>query len=100
MRVELKVKNNCVIQERSRKFYAQTESAEVESTVKKWLDNGVIEPAPKGNPFNNSLTLAARRNLEGVILKYRVCLDPRKLNKQLVETDNFPLPIINDILER
>jgi len=100
MRVELKVKEGCVIQERSRKFYAQTESTEVDATVKKWLDNGIIIPAPKGNPYNNSLTLAARRDLEGVVLKYRVCLDPRKLNKQLAETDNFPLPIINDILER
>jgi transposase InsO family protein len=100
MRVELKVKEDCVIQERSRRFYAQTECAEVDATVKKWLDNGIIIPAPKGNPYNNSLTLAARRNLEGVILKYRVCLDPRKLNKQLAETDNFPLPIINDILEK
>ncbi|KAG0203722.1 DNA photolyase phr1, partial [Mortierella sp. GBA43] len=100
MRVELKVKDGCTIQQGSRRFYTQTENNEVDTTVKKWIDNGIIVPAPKGNPYNNSLTLAARKNLEGVILKYRVCLDPRKLNKQLAETDNFPLPIINDILEK
>jgi hypothetical protein len=100
MRVELKTKEGCVIQERSRRFYSETERTEVDATVKKWIDNGIVVPAPKGNPYNNSLTLAARRNLEGVVLKYRVCLDPRKLNRQLIDTDNFPLPIINDILER
>jgi transposase InsO family protein len=100
MRVELKVKDNCTIQERSRRFYAQTEVDEVNATVDKWLENGVIVEAPKGNPYNNSLTLAARRNLEGEVFKYRVCLDPRTLNKQLVDTDNFPIPIINEVLER
>jgi hypothetical protein len=70
MRVELKAKDGCTIRQRSRRFYSQTESAEVDATVKKWLDNGIIIPAPKGNPYNNSLTLAARKNLEGVILKY------------------------------
>ncbi|KAG0201019.1 hypothetical protein BGX31_003941, partial [Mortierella sp. GBA43] len=68
MRVELKTKEGCVIQERSRRFYSETERTEVDATVKKWIDNGIIIPAPKGNPYNNSLTLAARRNLEGVVL--------------------------------
>jgi len=100
MKVELKVKDNCVIQEKSRRFYAQSEYDEVNAIVQKWLDNGVIVEAPKGNPYNNSLTLAARRNLEGEVLKYRVCLDPRTLNRQLVDIDNFPIPIINEVLEK
>jgi hypothetical protein len=100
MRVSLNVKDNCVIQDRSRRFYAQTEEDEVNATVQKWLDTGVIVEAPKGNPYNNSLTISARRDLEGNVLKYRVCLDPRNLNKQLIDTDNFPIPIINEVLER
>jgi hypothetical protein len=100
MKVVLDVKNNCKIQERSRKFYAQIEKEEVDATVQKWKDTGVIVQAPKGNPYNNSLTIARRRNLEGEIVKYRVCLDPRVLNTQLVDTDNFSIPIINEILEK
>jgi hypothetical protein len=98
MRVELKVMPNCIIQERPRPFHAQTEKDEVDKTVQKWWDTGVIVRAPKGNPYNSSLTLAARKDLHGKIIKFRVCLDPRTLNKQLEETDNFPLPLISDIL--
>lgn len=100
MRVVLKVKPNCVIQERSRPFHAQIEKEEVDRTVKKWWDTGVIVLAPKGNPYNNSLTMAARRDLDGNITKYRVCLDPRTLNRQLEDTDNFPLPLVTDIQQR
>ena len=100
MRVELKVPDDCRIYVRSRDFHAQTAKEEVHSQILKWWDSGVIVPAPKGNPFNNSLTLAARRDLEGNVLKYRVCLDPRALNKQLQGTDTFPLPLISDILQK
>lgn len=100
MRVKLNVKPDCVIQERSRPFHAQVEKKEVDSTVQKWWDSGVIVLAPPGNPYNSSLTMAARRDLEGNIMKYRVCLDPRRLNKQLLDTDNFPLPLITDIIEK
>jgi len=44
--------------------------------------------------------LAKRKNLEGEIIAYRTCLDPRTLNKQLVDVDIFPIPIISDILEK
>jgi hypothetical protein len=100
MKVTLKVRPNCVIQERSRPFHSQTEKEEVERTIQKWWDTGVIVPAPKGCPYNNSLTMAARRDLDGNITKYRVCLDPRTLNRQLEDTDNFPLPLITDVQQR
>ncbi|KAG0247282.1 hypothetical protein BG011_001734, partial [Mortierella polycephala] len=64
MRVELKTQSGCTIQEHSRRFYAQVEKEEVDNTVNKWLENGVIVRAPK------------------------------------VDTDNFPLPIISEILEK
>ena len=83
----------------ARRFYAQIQADEVDSTVKKWLESGVIVEAPKAI-HNNTLTLAARRNLEGEVLKYRVCLDPRQLNDQLEEADGFPLPLINEVLEK
>lgn len=100
MKVELKVPPDCKVYVKSRQFHAQTASAEVEQQILKWWDNGVIVPSPKGNPYNNSLTLSARRDLQGNVLKYRVCLDPRLLNKQLLQSDTFALPLISDILKK
>lgn len=100
MRVVLKVKPGCVIQERQRPFYSQVEKEEVDRTVQKWFDTGVIVPAPKGCPYNNSLTMASRRDLDGNITKYRVCLDPRSLNRQLEDTDCFPLPLTTDVQKK
>ena len=100
MRVTLKVRKGCVIQERSRPFHTQVEKDEVDSTIQKWWDTGVIVLAPTGNPYNSSLTMASRRDLDGNILKYRVCLDPRTLNRQLEETDNFPLPLVTDVVHK
>lgn len=100
MKVELKVPPDCKVYVKSRQFHAQTASAEVSQQILKWWDNGVIVPSPKGNPHNNSLTLSARRDLDGNVLKYRVCLDPRMLNKQLLATDTFELPLISDILKK
>ncbi len=100
MRVELAVTPDCAINERQRPFYAQSEKEEVDKAVQSWWDTGVIIPAPTGCPYNNSLTIASRRNLDGEIIKYRVCLDPRTLNNQLVKPDNFPLPLVSDMLEK
>ena len=44
MRVKLKVGPDCKIEEKPRKFYAHTEQEEVEKTIKKWLEDGVIVP--------------------------------------------------------
>jgi len=100
MKVTLKVKPGCVIQERSRPFHSEIEREEVENTIQKWWDTGVIIPAPIRCPYNNSLTVAGRKDLDGNITKYRVCLDPRTLNRQLQDTDVFPLPLVTDVLKR
>ena len=97
MVVELKVGPDCKVQERPRQFYSQTEKDEVDKTVKQWLKDGVIVRVKGHCPYNSTLTMAARRDLEGKILKHRVCLDPRTLNKQLLDTDQFPLPKIADL---
>ncbi|KAF9176394.1 hypothetical protein BGZ51_000751, partial [Haplosporangium sp. Z 767] len=97
MKVELKVQPGTIVYQRPRRFYAQTEKDEIDSTVKKWHESGVIVEADTNNPHCNQLTVAARRDLEGNIIKHRVCLDPRNLNSQLLESDNFPLPLIGDI---
>jgi hypothetical protein len=97
MVVELKVGPNCKVQERPRQFYSQMEKAEVDKTIKQWLKDGVIVPIEGHCPYNSTLMMAARRDLEGKLLKHHVCLDPRTLNKQLLDTDQFPLPKISDV---
>lgn len=59
----------------------------------------MITLAPVGNVHNNTLTLAAKKDDKGNKTLWRVCLDPRPLNKELPD-DNFPLPLVSDILAR
>jgi len=100
MLVELQVKPNTVIFQKGRRNFSQAEEAEIDETINKWKNTGVIVEAPKGTPHLNRITCSSRKDLEGNIMKYRVCLDPRDLNQSLEQCDNFPLPIINDILDR
>jgi len=44
MRVKLKLGPDCKIEEDPREFYAQTEQEEVDKTIKKWLEDGVMYP--------------------------------------------------------
>ena len=78
----------------------QAEQEKVRAQIQQWLDDGVSVPTSGHVPHLNQLTLAARRDLEGNILKNRLCLDPRNLNSHLLDCDNFPLPNITKILEK
>lgn len=100
MLVELKVKPNTTIFQKGRRNFSQTEENEIDETINKWKETGVIVEAPKGTPHLNRITCSSRKDLEGNITKYRVCLDPRDLNQSLEQCDNFPLPIISEILDQ
>jgi transposase InsO family protein len=100
MKVELKVKDGAVVYQRSHRPFSQSQQGEVDTQVSKWIQDGVIVTAPHGTPHLNKLTVSARKDLDGNILKYRVCLDPRHLNSLLEDSDNFLLPLISDILEK
>ena len=67
----------------------------VNAQVKKWLANGVIAFAPAGCKKNSPL-IAVRNSTQRV----RICLDPRLVNSLLRSGDNFPIPIISDLVER
>ena len=54
----------------------------------------VVSLAPAGCQWNNPLLVVPKPG--GNI---RVCLDPRPLNKLLISGDNFPIPVISDILD-
>lgn len=98
MKVYLPVPEGTILFRRPRPF-AQKQLEIFDETIDKWLRDDVITLAPVGNVHNNTLTLAAKKDSEGRKTLWRVCLDPRPLNKHLPD-DNFPLPLINDIIAR
>ena len=70
----------------------------LDEAVEMWLKDDVITLAPAGNPHNNTLTLAAKKDANGEKTLFRVCLDPRPLNAHLPD-DNFPVPLISEIMQ-
>ena len=66
-----------------------------DEAVKTWLENGVIVPAHP-TPWNNAITFASKKDINSKKTDFRPCIDPRKINT-LLESDNFPLPLIDDI---
>ncbi|KAF9917054.1 hypothetical protein FBU30_001030, partial [Linnemannia zychae] len=100
MSVELKVPQGVIVFQRPRGPFPQAEKEKVQAQIKQWLDDGVIVPTRGHIPHLNQLTLAVRRDLEGNIMKTRLCLDPRNLNSHLLDCDKFPLPNIAEILDK
>lgn len=98
MNVFLPVPKGTVLFRRPRP-YAERQQPIVNETVNKWLNDDVITLAPVGNVHNITLNLAAKKDENGDKTLWRVCLDPRPLNKELPD-DNFPLPLVSDILTR
>jgi len=98
MRVSLEVPRGTVLYRRPRVFAEQQQHI-FDEQVEKWIKDGVVCKAPAGNPHNNTLTLAAKKDLLGAKTKWRVCLDPRPLN-MLLPDDNHPVPLISDILQQ
>ncbi|CEI92232.1 hypothetical protein RMCBS344292_06499 [Rhizopus microsporus] len=66
-----------------------------DEAVKTWLENGVIVPAHP-TPWNNAITFASKKDINSKKTDFRPCIDPHKINT-LLESDNFPLPLIDDI---
>ena len=66
--------------------------------IQRWLDTGKIVRAPPGCPYNNPLTVAPKKDDNGKLTGFRVCLDTRKLNAALVDNDHFEIPLIRSVL--
>lgn len=73
----------------------KTQRDEINEQVSKLLKNNLIEPST--SPYNSPLILVPKKSLNGV-KKWRLCVDYRMLNKNLI-ADKFPLPRIDDILD-
>ena len=70
----------------------------VTQAVETWHKDGVTERAPVGCLFNNPLTLAPKKDIEGNWTLKRPCLDPHPLNAILAD-DMYEIPKIADILD-
>lgn len=73
----------------------QSQKEEINNQVAKLLSNNLIEPSVSS--FNSPLILVPKKSNNGQ-RKWRMCVDYRLLNKNLV-ADKFPLPRIDDILD-
>ena len=66
--------------------------------IERWLQTGKIKLAPPGCPFNNPITVAPKKDDQGRLTGFRVCLDVRKLNAAIIDSDKFQIPLIHDVL--
>ena len=67
--------------------------------VERWLSAGKITRAPAGCPYNNPLTVAPKKDDNGKLTGFRVCLDTRRLNLALIDNDHFEIPLIRSVLD-
>lgn len=72
-----------------------TQKEEINRQVENLLKNDLIEPSVSS--YNSPLILVPKKSLNGE-QKWRMCVDYRMLNKNLIG-DKFPLPRIDDILD-
>ena len=71
---------------------AQMKMEYVDKQIQQWAEEERIEPAPLGCVVNNPLLCVPK--MEGgraVPGKYRVCIDPRRINAALATDDKFPI---------
>ena len=72
---------------------------EVDSFVNKGIANGTVEVCVGLSMWNCPLLVVPKRNPDGTIGGWRVCIDPRLINT-LLPSISFPLPLIRELLEK
>jgi len=98
MKVNLPIPEGTVLYRRLHP-YAEKQNSILDEAIQQWLKDDVITLAPAGNVHNNTLTLVVKKDKKGEKTLWRVCLDPRPLNK-LLPDDNFPLLLVADIIAK
>ena len=72
-----------------------SQKVEIDRQIQNLVDNDLIEPSCSS--YNSPLLLVPKKSTDNN-RKWRLCVDYRSVNKQLV-SDTFPLPRIEDILD-
>ena len=70
----------------------------VDKQVRDWYEKGIITFAEAGSNWNSSLIVVSKTNELNGNVKHRVCLDPRHINRLLMN-DIYPIPHLRDILD-
>jgi len=76
----------------------QVKHVSVEEQVKEWLSERVVETCQRASPWNCALVVVDKRDSKGQLTGYRVCIDPRHINR-LTPDEGHPLPHIIDHLD-
>ena len=73
----------------------------VTATVQEWLEANIISKAPTNCKYNNPLTTAPKKGLDGSIDPNirRVCLNPSQINANIPD-DKFTIPLIQEIFDK
>ena len=78
--------------------HAEFKHKAITSQVDEWVKVGIIERCPHGSPWNMGLVVVKKATPEGKPQKFRICIDPRAINK-VTPDDLHPLPQILDYLD-
>jgi len=70
---------------------------EIDRQIQKLEEDNII--APNKSPWNTPLLVVPKKSDENGVMKYRVCVDIRKLN-DISTGDAYPLPNIAEILDQ
>lgn len=73
-----------------------SQKAEIQKQIHEMLDNDIIEPA--SSEWSSPILMVPKKTKAGEPQKWRLVVDYRKLNLQLVD-NKFPLPNITDIFD-
>jgi len=71
----------------------------VKEQIEKWLSTGIIEKCMAKDHYNNPLLVVPKRDLAGNIKSWRTCIDPRMVNKKIIDS-TYPLPLIRKIFDK
>ena len=69
----------------------------ISDKVEEWYKQGIIIDSIPGCPYNSRI-LAAKRVVADGSIKWRVCIDFRKLNRISLPNDKFQLPRVDQIM--
>ena len=96
--VELNVGNATPIYRRQYRLNLVRLGSFVRDQITSWKNENIIFPVHGNYEWNNPLLVVPKRDVQGNVKGYRLCIDPRPINTLLASV-NYPIPLIKDLLE-